>query len=255
MMTEHKPERIMEAQDALRLDAINSTVNIDTRLGRLYELLENDLLGALTLGSHYIAPYKARASPPACHAAALPPPDPAQGAWHVPARLAPLVSLRSSRPRCASPHDRTAGEPASRLFARPCAHLQTWYVKLLAGRCATRPAVLQQLFRRSTSAVACRASRGCVRAAAGTCSARPGLPWACPARASAQGRLRTRTRRAPHPRRCRLPRRRGRRGRLRAPRRVRARVRVRGAGAPASACATSSADWTAARARLRHAEG
>ena len=61
MMTEMTPERIMAAENSLRLDVINSTVNIDMRLVRLYELVENDLLGALTLGSHYIAPYKARA--------------------------------------------------------------------------------------------------------------------------------------------------------------------------------------------------
>ena len=60
MMTEMTPERIMAAENSLRLDVINSTVNIDMRLARLYELVENDLLGALTLGSHYIAPYKAR---------------------------------------------------------------------------------------------------------------------------------------------------------------------------------------------------
>ena len=63
MMTELTPDRIMEAEQSLRLDVINSTVNIDMRLARLYDLLENDLLGALTLGSHYIAPYKVRRSP------------------------------------------------------------------------------------------------------------------------------------------------------------------------------------------------
>lgn len=68
MMTELTPDRIMEAEQSLRLDVINSTVNIDMRLARLYDLLENDLLGALTLGSHYIAPYKVRCkiSPAAC---------------------------------------------------------------------------------------------------------------------------------------------------------------------------------------------
>ena len=60
MMTEMTPDRILAAETALRLDVINSTVNIDTRLVKLYELVENDLLGALTLSSHYIAPYKAR---------------------------------------------------------------------------------------------------------------------------------------------------------------------------------------------------
>lgn len=60
MMTEMTPDRILAAETALRLDVINSTVNIDTRLVKLYELVENDLLGALALSSHYISPYKER---------------------------------------------------------------------------------------------------------------------------------------------------------------------------------------------------
>jgi hypothetical protein len=64
MMTEMTPDRILAAETALRLDVINSTVNIDTRLVKLYELVENDLLGALALSSHYISPYKARAGRP-----------------------------------------------------------------------------------------------------------------------------------------------------------------------------------------------
>lgn len=71
MMTELTPNRIMEAEQSLRLDVINSTVNIDMRIARLYDLLENDLLGAFTLGSHYIAPYKVRRSPPAARIRAL----------------------------------------------------------------------------------------------------------------------------------------------------------------------------------------
>ena len=77
MMTELTPDRIMEAEQSLRLDVINSTVNIDMRLARLYDLLENDLLGALTLGSHYIAPYKVRRSPAAARVCAVAcPPEP-----------------------------------------------------------------------------------------------------------------------------------------------------------------------------------
>ena len=71
MMTELTPDRIMEAEQSLRLDVINSTVNIDMRLARLYDLLENDLLGALTLGAHYIAPYKVRRCPPAARICAV----------------------------------------------------------------------------------------------------------------------------------------------------------------------------------------
>ena len=77
MMTELTPDRIMEAEQSLRLDVINSTVNIDMRLARLYDLLENDLLGALTLVSHYIAPYKVRRSPAAARVCAVAgPPEP-----------------------------------------------------------------------------------------------------------------------------------------------------------------------------------
>ena len=42
----------------MRQDIINSSVNIDKRLTKLYDLLENDLLGSLQIGIHYIAPYK-----------------------------------------------------------------------------------------------------------------------------------------------------------------------------------------------------
>lgn len=44
----------------LRLDIINSTVNINARLTRLYDLLENDILSCISSGQHYIAPYKVR---------------------------------------------------------------------------------------------------------------------------------------------------------------------------------------------------
>ena len=37
---------------------INSTVNVDKRLGLLYDLIENDLLGRLQASPSYIAPYK-----------------------------------------------------------------------------------------------------------------------------------------------------------------------------------------------------
>ena len=43
---------------SVRQDIINSSVNIDKRLTKLYDLLENDLLGGLQYSSNYIAPYK-----------------------------------------------------------------------------------------------------------------------------------------------------------------------------------------------------
>lgn len=56
-MIETPPERM---DDKLRLSAINSTVNIDARLTKLYEVIENDLLGKLQFSANYISPYKVR---------------------------------------------------------------------------------------------------------------------------------------------------------------------------------------------------
>ena len=46
------------ASGSLRLDIINSTVNIDARLVKLYELLENDILASLSGAAAACAPYK-----------------------------------------------------------------------------------------------------------------------------------------------------------------------------------------------------
>lgn len=51
-------EKMQEAEHDMRLAVINSTVNVDKRLERLYELIENDLLGTIAEQSVYIAPYK-----------------------------------------------------------------------------------------------------------------------------------------------------------------------------------------------------
>ncbi len=51
------PERIEKVEDQLRLQVINSTININKRLVNLYELIENDLLGSLQFSVGYIAPY------------------------------------------------------------------------------------------------------------------------------------------------------------------------------------------------------
>lgn len=45
------------AQEGMRLSAINMTVNIDRRLIKLFELVENDLLGRLQCSANYISPY------------------------------------------------------------------------------------------------------------------------------------------------------------------------------------------------------
>ena len=57
-MMEMPPEKMEEVEDLLRLDVINSTVNVDKRLEKLYELIENDLLGNLMFSPNYISPYK-----------------------------------------------------------------------------------------------------------------------------------------------------------------------------------------------------
>lgn len=43
---------------SLRLDIINSTVNIDARLTKLYDLLENEILSRVTGITANCAPYK-----------------------------------------------------------------------------------------------------------------------------------------------------------------------------------------------------
>ena len=58
MMVETSPEKMGTVERTVRLDVINSTVNIDKRLVKLYDLIENDLLGCLQYSVNYIAPYK-----------------------------------------------------------------------------------------------------------------------------------------------------------------------------------------------------
>lgn len=59
-MCELSPERLARMEERVRLQAINSSVNIGSRLRKLYELIENDLLGRLQLSSNNISPYKVR---------------------------------------------------------------------------------------------------------------------------------------------------------------------------------------------------
>jgi hypothetical protein len=56
-MLELTPELMEKVEEKMRLQVINSTVNIDKRLIKLYELIENDLLGRLQFSVSYIAPY------------------------------------------------------------------------------------------------------------------------------------------------------------------------------------------------------
>lgn len=54
------PERIERVEEQMRLQVINSTINIDKRLTNLYQLIEDDLLGSLQFSTNYIAPYGVR---------------------------------------------------------------------------------------------------------------------------------------------------------------------------------------------------
>ena len=58
MKLETPADKMTEVEDSLRLEVINHTVNLDKRLEKLYELIENDLLGNLMFSPNYIAPYK-----------------------------------------------------------------------------------------------------------------------------------------------------------------------------------------------------
>ena len=45
-------------EDSKRFEVINSTANVDKRLVKLFELIENDLLAKIVHSSQNIAPYK-----------------------------------------------------------------------------------------------------------------------------------------------------------------------------------------------------
>ncbi len=46
-------------EDKTRFEVINSTANVDKRLVKLFELIENDLLAKIVHSTQSIAPYKA----------------------------------------------------------------------------------------------------------------------------------------------------------------------------------------------------
>jgi len=54
---------VHDMDDKIRFEVINSTANVDKRLVKLFELIENDLLAKIVHSSQSIAPYKASCSP------------------------------------------------------------------------------------------------------------------------------------------------------------------------------------------------
>lgn len=53
---------VHDMDDKIRFEVINSTANVDKRLVKLFELIENDLLAKIVHSSQSIAPYKAGCS-------------------------------------------------------------------------------------------------------------------------------------------------------------------------------------------------
>jgi len=69
-LLELPPQTMHELGDKLRLEVINNTVNLDKRLAKLYELIENDLLGSLKFTPANIASYKGVRAEGTCYAPA-----------------------------------------------------------------------------------------------------------------------------------------------------------------------------------------
>ncbi|KAK9806532.1 hypothetical protein WJX73_007969 [Symbiochloris irregularis] len=68
------PEQLLaDRDDHLRLQVINCAVGIDRRFWKMFDVIENDLLGPLQSASAYIAPYKGRSTLRAGQAPADPP--------------------------------------------------------------------------------------------------------------------------------------------------------------------------------------
>lgn len=63
-LTETPVENMDETK---RLEIINSTVNVDKRLVKLFELIETDLLANILHSTQTIAPYKVSSSPIPSH--------------------------------------------------------------------------------------------------------------------------------------------------------------------------------------------
>ncbi len=57
-LIEQPSETMEKVKDTLRMDVINNTINLDKRLFKLYDLIENELLGTLVCSSNYISSYK-----------------------------------------------------------------------------------------------------------------------------------------------------------------------------------------------------
>ena len=57
-LIEQPSEEMEKVRDTLRMDVINNTINLDKRIFKLYDLIENELLGGLVCSSNYISSYK-----------------------------------------------------------------------------------------------------------------------------------------------------------------------------------------------------
>ena len=59
MQVQAAPDRLMGPQnETLRLAVINCAAGIDKRFVKMYDLIENELLGQLQFSASYVAPYK-----------------------------------------------------------------------------------------------------------------------------------------------------------------------------------------------------
>ena len=59
MQVQTRPDDLLWGKDeGLRLAVINCSVGIDKRFVKMYDLIENELLGQLQFSASYVAPYK-----------------------------------------------------------------------------------------------------------------------------------------------------------------------------------------------------
>ena len=59
-LIEQPSQEMEKVKITLRMDVINNTTNLDKRIFKLYDLIENELLGLLVCSSNYISSYKVR---------------------------------------------------------------------------------------------------------------------------------------------------------------------------------------------------
>eukprot|EP00884_Botryococcus_braunii_P004214 jgi/Botrbrau1/13794/Bobra.0056s0044.1 len=104
--------KIEEAGEQIRSYVINSTVNVDKRLQKLYELIENDLLGRISDQVVYISPYKGQSMLRAVAAAGTPERQAVSGL--VQPEVIDLTTDPPSPPRQPSTRPRHAPDPFKR---------------------------------------------------------------------------------------------------------------------------------------------